>query len=454
LSGLLGKDKLPHQVLNAKQHAREAEIVAQAGRPTMITIATNMAGRGTDIVLGGSVEKQCELIEAIENLPPEEKKLRADKLRGEWQALHNQVVKAGGLHIIGTERHESRRIDNQLRGRSGRQGDPGSSRFYMSLEDPLLRIFAGDRINRIMVMLKMPEGEAIEHAMVTRSIESAQRKVEARNFDIRKQLLEYDDVANDQRKEIYAQRNEILDAKDVSALVTRLRAGVITDIFRQFVPEESVEEQWDMAGLETALKAELHLELPLRGWLEAEPELDDEGLLERITEKAIEAYQAKIPVGAEESFRQYERYVTLQVIDAHWREHLAALDHLRQGIHLRGYAQKNPKQEYKREAFELFGAMVEAVKLEVTKTLTAVEIRTREEVPQADDSQHVENIRLQHAEYEEAVVGDGNGDTAIAEAATKKKAQPIVRHTQKVGRNDPCPCGSGKKYKHCHGKLT
>jgi preprotein translocase subunit SecA len=454
LSGLLGKDKLAHQVLNAKQHAREAEIVAQAGRPKMITIATNMAGRGTDIVLGGNVEKQCELIDAIENLPPEEKKLRADKLRGEWQALHNQVVKAGGLHIIGTERHESRRIDNQLRGRSGRQGDPGSSRFYMSLEDPLLRIFAGDRINRIMVMLKMPEGEAIEHAMVTRSIESAQRKVEARNFDMRKQLLEYDDVANDQRKEIYAQRNEILDAKDVSALVTRLRAGVIVDIFRQFVPEESVEEQWDIAGLETALKAELRLELPLRGWLEAEPELDDEGLLERITEKAHEAYKAKIPVGAEESFRQYERYVTLQVIDAHWREHLAALDHLRQGIHLRGYAQKNPKQEYKREAFELFGAMVEAVKLEVTKTLTAVEIRTREEVPQADDSQHVENIRLQHADYEEAVVGDGNGDTAIAEAATRKKAQPIVRHTQKVGRNDPCPCGSGKKYKHCHGKLT
>jgi len=458
LSGLLGKDKLAHQVLNAKQHAREAEIVAQAGRPKMITIATNMAGRGTDIVLGGNVEKQCELIDAIENLPPEEKKLRTDKLRSEWQALHNQVVKAGGLHIIGTERHESRRIDNQLRGRSGRQGDPGSSRFYMSLEDPLLRIFAGDRINRIMVMLKMPEGEAIEHAMVTRSIESAQRKVEARNFDIRKQLLEYDDVANDQRKEIYAQRNEILDAKDVSALVTRLRAGVIVDIFRQFVPEESVEEQWDIAGLETALKAELHLELPLRGWLEAEPELDDEGLLERITEKAQQAYQAKIPVGAEESFRQYERYVTLQIIDAHWREHLAALDHLRQGIHLRGYAQKNPKQEYKREAFELFGAMVEAVKLEVTKTLTAVEIRTQDDI-KPDDQSHIENVRPIHPtsgggmEEPEPEYGS-NGDVALAEAATKKKAQPIVRHTQKVGRNDPCPCGSGKKYKHCHGKLT
>src|SRR3989441_1961227 len=380
LSGLLGKEKLAHQVLNAKQHAREAEIIAQAGRPKMITIATNMAGRGTDIVLGGNVEKQCDLVEATENLAAEEKAKKVDTLRGEWQMLHDQVVKAGGLHIIGTERHESRRIDNQLRGRSGRQGDPGSSRFYMSLEDPLLRIFAGERINRIMVMLKMPEGEAIEHAMVTRSIESAQRKVEARNFDIRKQLLEYDDVANDQRKEIYHLRNTILESQDVSDQIAALREGVITDIFRQFVPEDSVEEQWDMAGLETALKAELHLELPLRGWLEAEPELDDEGLLERITEKAHEAYQAKVPAGAEESFRQYERYVTLQIIDAHWREHLAALDHLRQGIHLRGYAQKNPKQEYKREAFELFGAMVEAVKLEVTKTLTAVEIRTRAEV--------------------------------------------------------------------------
>src|SRR5256885_1288307 len=292
--------------------------------------------------------------------------------------------------------------------------------------------------------------------MVTRSIESAQRKVEARNFDIRKQLLEYDDVANDQRKEIYAQRNEILDAKDVSALVTRRRAGVIVDIFRQFVPEESVEEQWDIAGLETALKAELHLELPLRGWLEAEPELDDEGLLERITEKAQQAYQAKIPVGAEESFRQYERYVTLQIIDAHWREHLAALDHLRQGIHLRGYAQKNPKQEYKREAFELFGVMVEAVKLEVIKTLTAVEIRTQEDI-KPDDQAHIENVRTQHPStigVDEEAAYEGNGDVALAEAATKKKTQPMVRHTQKVGRNDPCPCGSGKKYKHCHGKLT
>jgi preprotein translocase subunit SecA len=455
LSGLLTKEKLAHQVLNAKQHAREAEIVAQAGRPKMVTIATNMAGRGTDIVLGGSVEKQCDFVQADEKLSPEEKKARVDTLRGEWQALHDQVVKAGGLHIIGTERHESRRIDNQLRGRSGRQGDPGSSRFYMSLEDSLLRIFAGERINRIMVMLKMPEGEAIEHAMVTRSIESAQRKVEARNFDIRKQLLEYDDVANDQRKTIYALRNELLESTDVSPRIADLRSGVLNDLFLLYVPEESVEEQWDIAGLEAALKSEFNLELPVRRWLEAESELGDEALLKRIVEKAHAAYQAKVPAGAEQSFHQYERYVMLQILDAHWREHLAALDHLRQGIHLRGYAQKNPKQEYKREAFELFGAMIEAVKLEVIKTLTAVEIRTQEDI-KPDEQSHVENVRPVHAasmeEPEPAYAG--NGDVALADAATKKKAQPVMRHTQKVGRNDPCPCGSGKKYKHCHGKLT
>ncbi|HEY8250709.1 MAG TPA: preprotein translocase subunit SecA [Burkholderiales bacterium] len=446
LSGMLQKDKLPHQVLNAKQHAREAEIVAQAGRPKMVTIATNMAGRGTDIVLGGNVEKQCDFVEANPDLDLNEKQQRIQTLRGEWQALHDQVVKAGGLHIIGTERHESRRIDNQLRGRSGRQGDPGSSRFYMALEDPLLRIFAGERINRIMVMLKMPEGEAIEHAMVTRSIESAQRKVEARNFDVRKQLLEYDDVANDQRKTIYALRNELLESQDVSPRIADLRAGVIGDLFRIYVPEESVEEQWDIAGLENALKAELQLELPLRQWMEKEPELQPEQLVERIVAKADEAYHLKVPSGAESSFHQYERYVVLQILDAHWREHLAALDHLRQGIHLRGYAQKNPKQEYKREAFELFGVMVEAVKLEVVKTLTAVEIRAKEDVPQADDKLHVQNVQLQHGEPAE---GAGEG-----EAPEEKKAQPSVRHTQKVGRNDPCPCGSGKKYKHCHGKLT
>ncbi len=452
LSGFLTKDKLPHQVLNAKQHEREAQIVAQAGRPKMITIATNMAGRGTDIVLGGNVEKQCDFVEADANLAADEKQQRIHTLRGEWQALHDQVVKAGGLHIIGTERHESRRIDNQLRGRSGRQGDPGSSRFYMSLEDPLLRIFAGERINRIMVMLKMPEGEAIEHAMVTRSIESAQRKVEARNFDIRKQLLEYDDVANDQRKEIYALRNTILDSQDVSATIADLRAGVLRDMLLQYIPEDSIEEQWDIAGLEKALKAELLLELPLGRWLEEESDLQPEALLERIVARAEEGYRAKVPAGAEVSFHQYERYVVLQILDAHWREHLAALDHLRQGIHLRGYAQKNPKQEYKREAFELFGAMVEAVKLEVTKTLTAIEIRSQNDVPKPDDQSHVENVRQVHPSSSDATQTEPeyNGEVAVAEAP---KQRP-VRVGQKVGRNDACPCGSGKKYKQCHGKLS
>jgi preprotein translocase subunit SecA len=451
LSSLLNKDKLPHQVLNAKQHAREAEIVAQAGRPKMVTIATNMAGRGTDIVLGGNVDKQVELIEADEAIPLPDKTARIEKLRSEWHQLHEDVVASGGLHIIGTERHESRRVDNQLRGRAGRQGDPGSSRFYLALEDPLLRIFAGDRINRIMVMLKMPEGEAIEHAMVSRSIESAQTKVEARNFDIRKQLLEYDDVANDQRKTIYSLRNELLESQDVSARIAELRAGVLNDIFRGHVPEESVEEQWDIASLETTLKAELNLDLPLKQWLEKEPDLHDETLLERVIERANEAYVAKVPEGAEASFRQYERYVMLQILDGHWREHLAALDHLRQGIHLRGYAQKDPKQEYKREAFELFGAMLESVKLEVTKTLAVVEIRATEALAEVDDEQHVENIRMQHPSLDDVQLAAE--DEALASAAAKKP-QPTVRPTQKVGRNDPCPCGSGKKYKHCHGKLT
>ena len=447
LSGLLAKEKLPHQVLNAKQHAREAEIVAQAGRPKMVTIATNMAGRGTDIVLGGNVEKQVEMVEKAEGLDEAEKQRRIEKLRSEWQALHDQVIAAGGLHIIGTERHESRRVDNQLRGRSGRQGDPGSSRFFMALEDPLLRIFAGDRINRIMVMLKMPEGEAIEHRMVTRSIESAQRKVEARNFDIRKQLLEYDDVANDQRKTIYALRNEMLESEDVSARLADLRAGVVTDLFRQHVPAESVEEQWDIPGLEVVLKAELNLELPVRQWLDKEPDLGEEEMLKRIVEQAQAAYDAKVPANASASFRQYERYVTLQILDSQYREHLAALDHLRQGIHLRGYAQKNPKQEYKREAFELFGAMLESVKQEVIRTLNRVEIRAAEEAPKPDDQPHVQNVQLQHADYDAAIAaGDG--------AEEAPKAAPAQRVGQKVGRNDPCPCGSGKKFKHCHGRLA
>ncbi|HEX7218072.1 MAG TPA: SEC-C metal-binding domain-containing protein, partial [Burkholderiales bacterium] len=453
LSAMLKRRGVKHELLNAlpEHAAREAEIVAQAGRIGAVTISTNMAGRGTDIVLGGNVEKQCEMVEADASLDANEQQKRIDKLRGEWQQLHDQVVKAGGLHIIGTERHESRRIDNQLRGRSGRQGDPGSSRFYMSLEDPLLRIFAGERINRIMVMLKMPEGEAIEHAMVTRSIESAQRKVEARNFDIRKQLLEYDDVANDQRKTIYALRNELLESQDVSGRLSDLRAGVVADLFRTYVPDESVEEQWDIGGLESALKAELQLELPLRAWLKQEEDLQPDALLERIVQKAEEAYRAKVPAGAESQWKQFERYQMLQTLDAHWREHLAALDHLRQGIHLRGYAQKNPKQEYKREAFELFGALVESVKLEVIKTLSAIEIRRQEDI-RPDVESHVENVRPVHPASMAGAEAqpEENGEVAVAEEPKKRP----VRVGQKVGRNDPCPCGSGKKYKHCHGKLS
>ena len=454
LSGMLKRsDNLPHQVLNAKQHAREAEIIAQAGRPKMVTIATNMAGRGTDIVLGGNVEKQCELIEADEKLGEGEKHARVETLKSEWQQLHDHVIKEGGLHIIGTERHESRRVDNQLRGRSGRQGDPGSSRFYLSLEDPLLRIFAGERINKIMVMLKMPEGEAIEHRMVTNSIESAQRKVEARNFDIRKQLLEYDDVSNDQRRTIYQLRNELLDTKDVTERITDLRAGVVTDLLRMHVPAESVEEQWDIPALEKALAADLQLQLPVKQWLEKEPELSDEDLLERIIGKADEAYAAKVPPGAEESYRQYERYIMLQILDSHWREHLAALDHLRQGIHLRGYAQKNPKQEYKREAFELFGVLIESVKLEVTRTLIAVQIKSEAALEVPDAPPALENVSYQHADPVSAASQE-SVEASLAPPADEKAQQPFKRYNEKIGRNDPCPCGSGKKYKQCHGKLA
>ncbi len=457
LAGMLKKEgDVPHQVLNAKQHEREAEIIAQAGRPKMVTIATNMAGRGTDIVLGGNVEKQCEFIEADAALDTAEKGRRVEKMKGEWQQLHDLVIREGGLHIIGTERHESRRVDNQLRGRSGRQGDPGSSRFYLSLDDPLLRIFAGDRINKIMVMLKMPEGEAIEHRMVTNSIESAQRKVEARNFDIRKQLLEYDDVSNDQRRTIYQLRNELMDSTDVSERISGLREGVVTDLFRTYVPPESVEEQWDIPGLEKALAADLQLDLPVKEWLEKEPDLSDEDVLDRIVARAHEAYKSKVPAGAEESFHQYERYVMLQILDSHWREHLAALDHLRQGIHLRGYAQKNPKQEYKREAFELFAAMLESVKLEVTKSLVAVQIKSETPLEVPDAPPVLGNVSYQHAEPT-ASLGASPEEAAaesLAPPETDDKGKTFVRYGEKVGRNDPCPCGSGKKYKQCHGKLA
>ncbi|WP_034296714.1 preprotein translocase subunit SecA [Herbaspirillum sp. RV1423] len=456
LSGILNQAKLPHNVLNAKQHAREAEIIAQAGRPKMITIATNMAGRGTDIVLGGNVEKQIQIIEADAGLPDADKQAQAQKLRDEWQSLHDHVVGAGGLHIIGTERHESRRVDNQLRGRSGRQGDPGSSRFYLSLDDALLRIFAGDRVRAIMDRLKMPEGEPIEAGIVSRSIESAQRKVEARNFDIRKQLLEYDDVANDQRKVIYQQRNELLEATDMSEMITSLREGVFTDLFRTHVPEESVEEQWDIPALEAALSSEWQLAVPLQATLEAEPNLTDEELLERVLSAARSAYDAKVETVGKEAFSGFERSVMLQSIDSHWREHLAALDHLRQGIHLRGYAQKNPKQEYKREAFELFAQMLDLIKNEVVKIVMTVRIESREAIEAAEEDMaqsHVENVHYQHADFD-ANAAPEELLAPTANAGNDSAPQPQVNGLPKVGRNDPCPCGSGKKYKQCHGKLV
>jgi preprotein translocase subunit SecA len=454
ISKILAKHNLPHNVLNAKQHAREAEIIAQAGRPKMITIATNMAGRGTDIVLGGNVEKQIQIIEADANLSDADKQQKAQTLRDEWQSLHDHVVSVGGLHIIGTERHESRRIDNQLRGRSGRQGDPGSSRFYLSLDDPLLRIFAGDRVRAIMDRLKMPEGEPIEAGIVSRSIESAQRKVEARNFDIRKQLLEYDDVANDQRKVIYQQRNELLESRDVSDMIANLRQGLFTDVFRTFVPAESMEEQWDIKGLEAALANEWQLEVPLTRMLEAEPDLTDDDLLERVLKAADESYNAKAAIIGKEAFAGFERSVMLQSIDTHWREHLAALDHLRQGIHLRGYAQKNPKQEYKREAFELFGTMLDLIKNEVIRIVMTVRIQSREEIDAAEAQlaqSHLENVHYEHADFNpNAAPEELLAPTANAESAQ----QPMVNAVPKVGRNDPCPCGSGKKYKQCHGRLA
>jgi preprotein translocase subunit SecA len=447
LSGLLQKEGLPHQVLNAKQHAREAEVVAQAGRPRMITIATNMAGRGTDIVLGGNVNREIDAIRAEESMDEAAKQARIAELRKEWKALHEQVVSVGGLHIIGTERHESRRIDNQLRGRSGRQGDPGSSRFYLALEDPLLRIFASERVSAIMERLKMPEGEAIEHPWVTRAIENAQRKVEARNFDIRKHLLEYDDVANDQRKVIYAQRNELLEASDISETISAMRASVIDSIISQHIPPGSVEEQWDVAGLERSLAGELRLELPIRQWLDEQPDLHEETLRSRIADAATLAYQSKVDQVGAENMHQFERMIMLQSVDHRWREHLAALDYLRQGIHLRGYAAKNPTQEYKREAFQMFADLLERIKRDVIQVLMTVQIRSEQDVAAVEPEPVPENVQYHHADYEEALA------SAATEAGHAKPA-PFVRHAQKVGRNDPCPCGSGKKYKHCHGKLA
>jgi preprotein translocase subunit SecA len=450
ISGLLKKADLPHQVLNAKQHAKEAEIVAQAGRPGVITIATNMAGRGTDIVLGGNVEKQVHFLEIDESLSADERARRIAQLHDEWQGLHEKVKAEGGLRIIATERHESRRIDNQLRGRSGRQGDPGASRFYLSLDDPLMRIFAGDRVRAIMDRLKMPEGEAIEAGIVTRSIEGAQRKVEARNFDMRKQLLEYDDVANDQRKVIYQQRNDILEAASLTAITANLRKSAMEDVVRTYIPAESLEEQWDLDGLEKTLREEWQLELPLKAEVEKAESMTDEEIVERVQAAAEKQFADKLSIVGDEQFTPFMRMVMLQSIDTHWREHLAALDYLRQGIHLRGYAQKNPKQEYKREAFELFSQLLGLVKMEVTRILMTVKIQTQEQVAQAaealeEKASHVSNVTYTHP----------NEDGSVSEERDPA-AQPtaLPPNTPRVGRNDPCPCGSGKKFKLCHGKLS
>lgn len=443
VSRQLQEAQLPHQVLNAKHHEREAEIVAQAGRPGMITIATNMAGRGTDIVLGGSLEEEWRNLPA----PPDESEAaqqqRHQQVEAEWQRRHEQVVAAGGLHIIGTERHESRRIDNQLRGRSGRQGDPGSSRFYLSLEDPLLKIFASDRVAAIMDRLKMPEGEAIEHPWVTRAIENAQRKVEARNFDVRKQLLEYDDVANDQRRVIYRQRNELLEAEHIADTVLAMRHEVLAHEVQRALPAEAPEEEWNLDELEQSLRG-FALECPIRQWLTEQPTLNDEQILARVQQQADQRYADKIAPIDLTLWRGYERAVMLQILDAHWREHLAALDHLRQGIHLRGYAQKNPKQEYKREAFELFGVMLDQIRQAVTRALCRVEIATSEQVAEATERVIEEDepaeLNYQHAnphEVENALTDEDGLSPQVA----------------RVGRNEPCPCGSGKKFKQCHGRL-
>ncbi|HWK83083.1 MAG TPA: preprotein translocase subunit SecA [Caldimonas sp.] len=463
ISGLLHKTKLPHQVLNAKQHAMEAGIVAQAGRPGVITIATNMAGRGTDIVLGGNVENQIKIIDADASIPDPDKVARARQLHAEWQGLHDSVKAQGGLRIIATERHESRRIDNQMRGRSGRQGDPGSSRFYLSLDDSLMRIFAGDRVRAIMERLKMPDGEAIEAGIVTRSIEGAQRKVEARNFDIRKQLLEYDDVANDQRKVIYQQRNDILEAESLSAQIANLRASTMEDVVRTFVPVDSVEEQWDLKGLEKTLSEEWQLTVWLVAELEKSSEITDHDIVEKVKTAADEMFNAKVDRVGIEQFTPFMRMILLQSIDQHWREHLAALDYLRQGIHLRGYAQKNPKQEYKREAFELFAQLLDVVKMDVTRVLMSVRIQSEEEVARAAEAieeraEHISNVTYTHPSDDGSVVSEEASNAIAAEAALGAIAAGMtarrVNSVPKVGRNDPCPCGSGKKYKQCHGKLA
>jgi preprotein translocase subunit SecA len=452
IAALLKAENLPHEVLNAKQHAREADIIIQAGRPGAITIATNMAGRGTDIVLGGNLEKMVEAVQADVSLDDATKAARIDAVRQQWTLDHEKVRALGGLRIIATERHESRRIDNQLRGRSGRQGDPGSSRFYLSLDDSLMRIFAGDRVRAIMDRLKMPEGEAIEAGIVTRSIESAQRKVEARNFDIRKQLLEYDDVSNDQRKVIYQQRNDILDASSLRAQIDSLRDGCFTDLVHQYVPVGSVEEQWDLPGLERNLREEWAVDVSMSSWVSDAEAIDVDDIVERVLVAAKEVFNGKVQVVGEENFTQFERVVLLQTIDSQWREHLSALDYLRQGIHLRGYAQKQPKQEYKREAFVLFGQLLDSVKNDVSRILMNVRVQSAEQIAQAAEQLGERAEQIANVTYT-APTETGEVEVINSVGAVSAASGALADAVPRVGRNDPCPCGSGKKYKHCHGKL-
>lgn len=444
VSRLLKKAKVKHAVLNAKFHAQEAEIIAQAGKAGAVTIATNMAGRGTDIVLGGNWQAE---LEAMDKEVSDE---QIEKAKQAWQQRHDEVKEAGGLHIVGTERHESRRIDNQLRGRAGRQGDPGSSRFYLSLEDSLMRIFASDRMANMMKRLGMKEGEAIEHPWVTRAIENAQRKVEARNFDIRKQLLEFDDVANDQRKVVYEQRNELLDEGDIYETIERIRDDVFNDVISEYIPPGSLDEMWNISGLEDRLRADFHLELPIQKWLDEDDKLFEETLRDRIVEEAGKAYKDKEQRVGEKVLRQFEKAVMLQSLDQHWKEHLAAMDHLRQGIHLRGYAQKNPKQEYKREAYALFMDMLEALKVDVISILSKVQVRAEEDV-EAVEAQRRKAESGKRSYQHESAPASGTDDRPLPVGAPGGKPASAG---PKVGRNDPCPCGSGKKYKQCHGKLT
>ncbi len=439
LSGKLKEAGIEHQVLNAKHHEQEARIVAEAGKPGAVTIATNMAGRGTDIVLGGNLEVE------LEELGPDATEEQKEALREDWERRHHQVLEAGGLRVIGTERHESRRIDNQLRGRSGRQGDPGSSRFYLSLEDSLMRIFASERVGNLMQKLGMKEGEAIEHPWVNKAIENAQRKVEGRNFDIRKQLLEYDDVANDQRKVVYEQRNELMDVDDISENIVNLRHDVLMETIDQYIPPQSIEEQWDIPGLEEALKEQFALDLPIQKWLDEDDDLHEETLRKRILEELEKRYAEKEALVGSDQMRYLEKAVMLQTLDTHWKEHLAAMDYLRQGIHLRGFAQKNPKQEYKREAFEMFASMLEAIKREVVEVLSKFELQ---EAPPMEMQVEPAEFEFKHEEFAGLA-----GEAPEAEPLPERPAQPYVREGRKVGRNEPCPCGSGKKYKHCCGRL-